>query len=371
MEPNTPAKKKNDEISLKEVVLSIQDWVKYLCSRWKVLLIALVAGALVGAAYSFFSPKKYVAKSTFVLDEANQNSAFSALTGGVSSLIGGNSDNGDLFSGDNLIWLYASNRMVGEALLTPVKNDSGKQITLVNWLIRIDGEMQTVVKKIKQRDKTFQGFPDTLIARNRLSLYQSAVLNAAIGRVTKEYLTVAQEQNTTGVIGVSISSEDELFSLNIVNALVSHVNAFYIKTQTQQAQEQVTVLQQKVDEFNRSMNSSMYQAASAAQSIPFANPNLPTLDVAPQRKYVDVKVSSAIYVSMVQQLEAAKLTLADETPLIQIVDAPERPLPINKPGLIMFTIIGVFLFIFLTTIFLIIKESYRKLILGNSDLDND
>lgn len=363
MEPSTPTKPKNDEVSLKEVILSIRYWLKYLRSKWKVLGLALVVGAIVGAAYSFFSPREYVAKSTFVLDQENQSNPLSALTG-VTSILGGGSTDGSLFSGDNLIWLYTSNRMLGETLLTPVKNDSGKQVLLVNWLIQIDGDLQEAVNNIKKKYGTeYQSIPNISINANQLSLSQNTVLTVAIGRIQKDYLEVANESdNTTGIISVTVTSEDELFSLDFTNTIVSHVNKFYITTQTKKAQEQVDVLQKKVDQFNKSMNQSMYEAASAAQAIPFANPNLPTLEVQPQRKVVDVKVNAAIYTSMVQQLEAAKLTLANETPLIQVVDAPTFPLSAVKWGYVKSAVVfGLIIFI-LALISVVVYRYYKNVL---------
>ena len=90
----------------------------------------------------------------------------------------------------------------------------------------------------------------------------------------------------------------------------------------------------------------------------------------PQRKVVDVQVNSSIYTVMVQQLEAAKITLAKEAPLIQMIDDPKLPLATSKPNLPIYTIMGAFLAFFVGTMVLIIKKYYDN-VLQESKIKNE
>jgi uncharacterized protein involved in exopolysaccharide biosynthesis len=47
---------------------------------------------------------------------------------------------------------------------------------------------------------------------------------------------------------------------------------------------------------------------------------------------VDVQVNTAMLAEMVKNLEAAKMTLEKETPLIQVIDSPILPLKKEKIG---------------------------------------
>lgn len=321
----------NDEVSLKDVILSLREWLYYLLSQWKVLLIALVVGVILGLAYSFFTPKKYVAKTTFVLDEDSQTGGSMGALAGLSNVLGGGGGDGSLFSGDNIMWLYTSNRMLGETLLDTV-NSGEKKIVLINWLLEIDHDLKSVDKKMRDNNSRYEGFPNMTLSRRELSRGQGQVLNAAISIIKSNYIQTSVENNTVGIVGVTFTSTEEAFSLAFARKIVALVNNFYINTKTQKEQEQVEVLQKKVDEYNHNMNQSMHQAANAADAVPYANPMLRSLQVKPQREVVDVQLNSTIYTTLVQQLEMAKVALAKETPLIQVVDAPELPLGTSHMG---------------------------------------
>jgi len=347
----------NDEVSLKEVILSLREWLHYLLSTWKVLLIALIVGAIVGIAFSFFTPWKYVAKTTFVLDEDSQSSSIGALVG-LSSALGGGTGNGSLFSGNNIMWLYTSDRMLGETLLDTVTDTSGKKIILINWLLQIDGDLQDAEKKIRARDPQYQGLPNRVVSRENLSRSQGQMLNSAILIIKNNYIQTAAESNTAGIMSVTFTSTDEAFSLAFAQKIVTLVNDFYINTKTQKGQAQVAVLQKKVDEFNKSMGQSMHQAANAADAVPYANPMRHALDVQPKREIVDVQVNSAIYTTMVQQLEMARVALAKETPLIQVVDAPALPLGVSHMSYVKAVVLFGFILLFLTICFVIFRRVY-------------
>lgn len=361
MEPVNTTQQKNDEVSLKEVILSLREWLHYLLSKWKVLLIALVIGAIVGIAYSFFSPRKYVAKTTFVLDEDSQGGNSLGALAGLSNALGAGSGDGSLFSGDNIMWLYTSDRMLSETLLDTVDTE-GRKVTLINWLLEVDGDLQDVDKKLRARDATYQGIPNQVLSRQGLSRSQGQLLNAAISIIKNNYIEVATENNTVGIVGVTFTSKDEGFSFAFAHKIVALVNDFYINTKTKKEQEQVAVLQQKVDEFNKSMGKSMHQAANAADAVPYANPMMKSLQVKPQREIVDVQVNSAIYTAMVQRLEMAKVALAKKTPLIQVVDAPELPLTIDHWSYGKSILIFALLILVLAVLVIFSSKYYTKLL---------
>lgn len=361
MDTPKPSGSSHDEVSLKDVILSIREWLHYLLSKWKVLVIALVVGGLAGIAYSYFSPRKYVAKTTFVLDDDSQDAQTLGALAGLSNVLGGGSGNGSLFSGDNIIWLYTSNRMLGKTLLDTAMRD-GKKIILINWLLALDSDLKDADNKLRAADKRYQGFPDQLLDRQQLSRTQGQLLNAAIAKIRSKYIQVSNENNTVGIVGVTVVSREELFSFAFANKIVALVNDFYVNSKTQKEQEQVAVLQKKVDEFNKSMGASMHQAANAADAIPNANPMLRGLQVKPQREIVDVQVNSAIYTTMVQQLEMAKVALAKETPLIQVVDAPELPLTAVHWGFIKAVSLFGIIFVILTLILLICRRVYHNIL---------
>src|SRR5690554_6978570 len=76
----------NDEISLKELILKIQEWWRYLLSKWLVILIVGILGGILGLLYSLNKKPTYIASLTFVLEEESKGGLGSL--GGLAAMAG-------------------------------------------------------------------------------------------------------------------------------------------------------------------------------------------------------------------------------------------------------------------------------------------
>ena len=75
-----------------------------------------------------------------------------------------------------------------------------------------------------------------------------------------------------------------------------------------------------------------------------------------------MQANTAILTQLVAQLEMAKVNLRKETPLVQLIDRPILPLEKDKVGRLKSLILGGFLAGFLTALYLIFGQWYRKLV---------
>jgi uncharacterized protein involved in exopolysaccharide biosynthesis len=80
------------------------------------------------------------------------------------------------------------------------------------------------------------------------------------------------------------------------------------------------------------------------------------------RRQVDVQANTAILTELVKQTELAKVTLRKETPLIQVIDRPILPLPKERFGKAKGLVMGGFLAVFLTVLFLIGRRLLKEVI---------
>ena len=59
----------NDEISLKELIIKIKEWITFLKSKWKLIFIAGIIGASIGLTIALFEKPTYKAVLTFAMEE--------------------------------------------------------------------------------------------------------------------------------------------------------------------------------------------------------------------------------------------------------------------------------------------------------------
>jgi hypothetical protein len=350
-----PEQKSSDDISIKELILNIRKWIAFIFSKWKIILVVMAAGGIAGYFYARSKDTLYQAESTFVLDEGK--SGGSALSGLAFLGMGGGDASVGLFSStQNIIWLYKSRLMLHQTLLSQV-NYGGKKRLLIDIFLDENGLRKKIDPALLKNIDFKEGTPV-----DSLNAGQSNVMLACIGMLKgEEYLEILETNKAENLITISFKSRDEQFSKLFTEVLVNNVNQYYIATKTKKTNEEIKVLERKADSARMMLNANMYEVASSIDAVPNANPLKMTLRVAPQRKKVDVDAATAMYIELAKNLETRRMALAQETPLIQIVDGPVYPLNVIKPSSIKLAIMGALLFAFLTSALLILIKWYRNI----------
>jgi len=344
-----------DEISLKDLILKIKEWFKFLLSKWKTILLAGILGGALGLTYAFFKKPVYTAETTFVLEEGESSGGLGQYAG-LASMVGIDlgGGGGGIFKGDNILQLYKSRKMIQETLLAKDKFN-GKQQLLIERYIEFNKLREAWKDKPYLKDIQFnnpQNFTRT----------QDSVIGNLVESVNNGILEVAKPDKKLSIIAVIVKSEDELFAKAFANNIVNKVNSFYVNTKTKKSMENLSILQNQADSVRRVLNASIGGVAAAVDANPNLNPAFQTLRVGSQRKQVDVQASGAIYQEIVKNLEMAKISFRNDKPLIQVIDEPIFPLKIDKLGKVKGIVLGVIILIFFTLIYLIINKLIKSLI---------
>ncbi len=342
-----------DEISVRELIRKSKSSIRYLKSRRSTLLWFCLAGILLGIIYSFVQTPDYKATSTFVLEESAHGAGgalgqYSSLASLAGIDIGGGSEKG-LFQGDNILELYKSRLMIEKTLLTPVEINGKKQL-LIDRYLQSAHSWFTLGKEMPVRNMDFTIDP------KKFSRAQDSVVRDIIKYFNKQILTVTKPDKKLSIISVEVKFKDEIFAQLFNQNLVQNVNKFYVQTQTRKSSQSVQVLQHQADSVRTILNNSLGKVAATTDATPNPNPTIHSLQVPFQRKQIDVQANSAIYAEVVKNLEIAKISLRQETPLIQIIDEPILPLDVDKTGKIMGIIIGLISGLFVGIVYIVVAR---------------
>lgn len=354
----------SDEVSLKEVVFKIEKWYKYLVSKWPVILIFGIVGGSLGVAYAYSKKTMYSAATTFVLEEGSSGTGALGNLGGLASMVGVDfgSGGGGIFQGDNILELYRSRAMIEKTLLTRVEF-AGFTGKLIERYIEFNKLRESWNKIPQLRSINFNNF-DVIRSENQVDIgarLQDSILGVVVKDINKNYLSVVKPDRKLSIIKVEVKSSDEPFTKAFNDEIVRNVNDFYIQTKTKKTQENVNILQQKVDSVRAVMNGAIYAAAAVSDATPNLNPTRQVQRTAPlQRSQFSVETNKVVLGELVKNLEMSKMALLKEAPLIQVVDQPVLPLDIERPGkvkmLFLWGISAGVLIVFFLTIRLILKN---------------
>lgn len=345
-----------DEISLKELILKLREWFRYLLSKWKTILLAGIIGGILGFTYAYFKKPVYTAETTFVLEEGETGGGLGAYAG-LASMVGVDlgGGGGGVFQGDNIIELYKSRRMIQQTLL---RRDTfeGKQDLLINRYISFNELREAWEDKPKLKSIDFS------IAQSQFTLQHDSIISKVVDDINANYLTVAKPDKKLSILKVEIKSKDELFAKSFADNIVATVNNFYVETKTKKSAENLAILQHQADSVRRALNYSIGGVAAAADANPNLNPAFQTLRVPSQRRQVDVQASGAVYQEIVKNLEMAKITLRKEKPLIQVIDEPIFPLKKERFGKAKGIVLGGIIFGFLIILFLLARKIFNGIL---------
>jgi uncharacterized protein involved in exopolysaccharide biosynthesis len=349
----------NDEISLKELIQKIQEWVAYLKTQWKLIIGIAALGCIIGFVYASFQKPNYLATTTFVLEEDKGGGGGLGGAMGLASSFGFDlgGGGGGLFTSSNIIELMKSRLVVEKTLLNPV-NVAGKEISLADYYIQINELKEGGAKKPALANISFPINAD----RTKFSLEQDSILQTISAGLTKNNLVISQKDKKVSIISLTVKTENELFSKLFCEELLKETSDFYIETKSKKSRLNVDILQHQADSIRAELNGAITGVATASDNVYNLNPAFNVKRTPSTRRQVDVQANTAILTQLVAQLELSKVSLRKETPLVQLIDRPILPLEKDKVGRLKSLLLGGFLSGFLTVLYLVFGELYRKMV---------
>lgn len=352
-EPNLNNK---EGITFKDLVAQIIKLWTFLFARKFLIVLAGLIGGIWGYINANKIPTTYTAKVTFILEEGKNNS--NGL-GGLASIAGqfgvdvGGASGGGILSGDNILLYFKSPSLAREVLLTQF--DSNKKESIADVYSRVYG-----LNKGRSRDDfdgaiNFKPYSEG-VTYTRL---QDSMLLIICENIISSQFTVARTDKKASFIDVTTTMRDELLAKIYCERIVQRVVQRYINTKIQRQKATVDKLQHRADSIalllkQKTISGASLQNSSSTMDI---NPLFKTgTSVAVETAVRDKTLLSTIFASVTQNLELAKFTLSQETPVIQIIDSPMLPLKKIKQSVFRSAIIYLFIFSFAISVILIFKK---------------
>ncbi|MFT7381277.1 MAG: hypothetical protein ACI9Z3_001161 [Roseivirga sp.] len=322
-----------ERVSLAGLIRNIQGWTIAMFKAWKkIILGALIIGGLF-LAYQKLRKINYTAETTFVL-ESDSGGGVGQL-GSLASLAGVNigslSESSTLFQIDNIIELYQSYTIMKQTLLTEVDGTNGSEKLITRY-----GKERKLNEKWLAKGINFEIPISDMIVRH------DSVLKKAVKEIRERNLMVSKPSRKLSILSVAYTSTNQELSKNFNEVLVENVNDFYLKSKTKKTGENLRVLAFQADSVKRVLDRVILDLAQFDDRNPNANPLRSENQVPRQKIMIDLQASSAVYQEIVKNLEIAKLSHRNSTPLIQIIDEPTYPLKDDRMKWYKAVVIGAF-----------------------------
>ena len=345
-----------ESFSLLNLINSMKNWFFHLFSNLRGIFIITSVFLTIALLYNYVKSPVHYARTTFVLDSESSSNSIGDIAS-LASLAGINAssfiDASSLFQIDNIQELYRSSSMIKETLLSEY-NFGDNSILLIDRLA-INEKINKKWEKLNVNFSIYRSNPTNLRAHD-------SILNEVVKIIKEKYLIVDKPSRKTTILEIGFDHKDELLAKSFNENLVSIVNDFYNKTKTQKTGENLKILERQADSVKKVLDKSILILAEKDQSIPNPNPLTKVSLVPYQKALIDVQANGSIYQEIVTQLELAKVTHRNKTPLIQIIDKPTLPLENSRLNLFECLVFGILGGLFFSVTYYSLSRFYKSLI---------
>lgn len=289
---------------------------------WRWILLSAILGIIISVAYRYWKPVAYSARITFVVEDSKTSGTgiMSALAGQFGLDLGNVTGGSGVLSGDNILALLKSHSLIRKTLLTQVDSSATKSLA--------DLYAETYHWKEKWKNSSRINRQIDFPADKRMfTRLEDSLLQKITENILKKELVVAKIDRKLSFIEMQTTMRNETLSSLFCQRLLKTATGFYIETKTQRLTKNIQRLQAKADSLERNLNRKTYSAANANRLLLDANPVFAAPEVSAEISARDKFVQSTIYAEIIKNLEMNKTAQIQETPTIQVVDAPELPLP--------------------------------------------
>ena len=338
----------NDEIQLKDILIRLSEYTAFLLKKKLTIIFISLLFALVGSIYVFFSDDQYKAELTFVVEGEHAGGTLGSMSGIASQFgfdVGGGSS--ATFSQSNILQLLKSRGVIENTLLQNIKVN-GKEDLLIEHYLELN--------KVKESWLENDDF-DGISYHDKSTFIHDSISGRIWKSIIKNKLIVELESDESNIITLSYLSLNDEFAKGFVESLIGEMSKMYTSHQTAHANNTLDFLQNRADSVFSELEIAEEDFARIKdinQRIVKASGRLKELQL--MRR---VEVLNAMYLEIVKNLELSKITLLNQTPIINIIDAPILPLDEDKKSKTLAGLLGGFLGGFLCLCFFIFRKLFK------------
>lgn len=337
-----------EQIKVSDLLALVNKVIKYLLSQYKLIGITTTITCLIAIGYWYQQTPTYRASATFIVEEGSSKggglSGIASQFGiDIGSMMGGGGSG--MFSGENIYEIMKSRLIIEKVLLSKIDSSEGaKGKSMADLYMQISGMQKALNKKGPEFAKlNFTNLKED----SKHTILQDSILNVLVQKIVTQNLAIDKQNKKTSIITISLTSSDQVFSKVFVEKLLIKTSELYIDIKTRNLSKNINKIQRKADSLQYSLNN-IYDRSYINLSRPQEATNR------------DKTVTYTLYGEVIKNLETLKISLINQTPLIQVLDLPQYPLIDQKYRLLILLPIGFIVGVLLSSLIAIFLYTEKE-----------
>ena len=341
MEQNLPEQKTSgamtskpmadDEITLKDIILKIQEWFSIVWPhRVRIIALSLTIGLMAALYTKFLTKPVYTASyQLFFEEEGGGMSGAMRLASSFGFSLGGGGGSSSITVQEYL----TSRDNIAQAMLAEL--DSGRLVD--RYYARALEKDEEFAEEYSSKFGTSQRYTDSVLTEITIAL-------------NEEHLGTSMDEET-GVVSFSVNFEDEGFVYDLSNQLIRNTEEAFIDWKKEKSQDAVDAFQGKVDSLELAIDATLRRLGEYEDQN---NSLVSSVDkMKRMRLTIDMEALKVAYGEYIKGLEMSKAELMNLEPPFKYFDAPTYPLNKEKGSAAKAGIFGSIITGFLLVLFFI------------------
>lgn len=336
----------NKEIEIRDIIITLKEIKQELISRSFKIGLFVFLFSLTAVLINFFQDSRFKAELSFVVEDKQKSTPLSSVSG-LASQFGFDffSSSNTTFSQANIMELLKSRGVISKTLLRL----NNKNLFIQNYIsmYNLDSDWKN--------NKDLEG----ITFKNQIDIKHDSIITMIWEKIIEDDISVEIKNDETDIIYLSFKSKEEKFAKLFSENLIDEMSSMYIEYQTKQSTNTIDFLQNRADSVFNELEKAEEEFARVKdinQRIIKASGRLKELQL-----MRSVEVLSTMYLELIKNIEISKLTLLNQTPIIQVIDRPTLPLEDTKLSTFLVFFIS-FVLSFLISVFYFV---FRKMIVDS------
>lgn len=316
----------SDDVRLTDVVRTVKTYSIHIFKKFWLVIIFTAIVTLAGYLFAVLSPVNYEAHSAFSVVDAK-----SGMSAGIMSMASSFGLNLGAGTNDVLYGVYTSRNVIYSAFLEEV-DYKGEKRRLADIYMDMNDMTEDIMEEPYYKDFKWKAKSLSEVDKRERDLL--AILHYGF---TEGYFEIEYDV-LSGLIRSIISTSDYDYSMLMAEAMLKHASKYFIRKQIESNERSLAMISEKLESVKAELKEKEHLLASVKDNTMYMKKNVGKVDQGTLLR--EINTLNVIFSNTNVAHDAAKASLASNTPVINVVDNPRYAMKVDKRKPTFWMIIG-------------------------------
>ncbi|MCY7409609.1 MAG: hypothetical protein LH473_04995 [Chitinophagales bacterium] len=351
-----PAYGEDDEIQIGTFFKGVNETIWFIIKRWYIVLLFVAIFCGLGAMYSIWYGKKYIATSSFGVEGQSASSSLLSSAMSLANALGiqTSTSKGNTYNNNFFATLIESRKVIKESLMTEGVMNGKKDLMANHYITLYKWREGSLLHKGWNKSPGLKDFYFKKKPLDQFTPLEDSISNIIYKSIVDNNIEIIYDESTPFNIGI-FTTRNRDYSMNMLKILLDKAASYYMENVYALNQKNMRIAEFRVDSLGRELKKFDYRVASLRDQSNNTIRQKGLLNVNNAAR--EQTLLNAQYSAAVNNVELARVTILTSVPVLQIIDDPAYSTEVSFVNMTIAIIVGLFLGIFFGSIYLFVRRA--------------